>query len=68
MVVVDVVESATEAGVVASLMVGASAVVVASSVVVSVKRRLDDSARVSSSEGEGLRFNVDDMVAVVCGC
>lgn len=37
-----------------------------SSTVDSVKRRLDDSASDSSSEGEGLRFSVDDMTAVVC--
>ena len=36
-------------------------------VVASVKRRLDDSTSVSSSEGEGLRFSVDDMSAVVSG-
>ena len=35
-----------------------------SSVVVSVKRRLDDSARESPSDGEGLRLSVDDMIAV----
>jgi hypothetical protein len=36
-----------------------------SSLMVSVKRRLDDSTRDSSSDGEGLRFSVDDMIAVV---
>jgi hypothetical protein len=33
--------------------------------VVSVMRRLVDSTRESSSDGEGLRFSVDDMIAVV---
>ena len=58
--VVDVGVGAAEDAVVSLSCEG----VMASSVVVSVKRRLDDSARESSSEGEGLRFSVDDMVAL----
>lgn len=61
-----VVESDVDVGVGAAEDVSSSCEgVMASSVVVSVKRRLDDSTRESSPEGEGLRFSVDDMIVVV---
>jgi hypothetical protein len=63
---VVVVESVPDVGVgAAEEVVSLSCEGAVSSVVVSVKRRLDDSTRDSSSDGEGLRFSVDDMIAVV---